>query len=43
MKKIILILMILFQMCLVAMAQVDLKEGLIVHYQFNGNLNDKSW
>ena len=42
MKKIILILMILFQMCLVAMAQVDLKEGLIVHYQFNGNLNDKS-
>jgi hypothetical protein len=42
MRRSVIILIILFQICLAASGQVNLQEGLIAHYPFNGNLNDKS-
>jgi|WetSurMetagenome_2_1015567.scaffolds.fasta_scaffold06834_3 hypothetical protein len=42
MRKSVIILIILFQICLPAKGQVNLQEGLVAHYPFNGNLRDKS-
>jgi hypothetical protein len=42
MRKFASIVIILFQICLGAMGQVNLREGLVAHYPFNGNLKDKS-
>jgi len=42
MRRSVIIAFIFFQICLSAKAQVNLQEGLIAHYPFNGNLNDKS-